>query len=70
MAKFEIGKEYTPYAPEFDAVRVIARTTKTIRVKTEWAEWTMRVRIDENGNEFAVDSKAPRAWRDAFVYYA
>lgn len=70
--KFEVGCVYTPYAREFEPIRVISRTEKTITAQGVecGVQWRMRVRTDEDGNEFAVDSKVPQKWRTAFTYGA
>ena len=68
--RFEVGKQYEPYQTEFEAVTVIRRTEKTVRVRTSQAEWSMRIKTDADGNEYAVDSTVPRKWRDAFTYTA
>ena len=59
MSEFVVGKTYRAVLFHFDPITVISRTKKTIRV-TNGAPWTMRVRIDENGNEYARDSKSCR----------
>lgn len=67
---FEVGKSYEPYAYEFDPVTVIRRTDKMIWVDNGQIQWKMRVRVDADGNEYAVDSSVPLNWRDAFTYTA
>ena len=68
--KFEVGKQYEPYQTEFPAITVLKRTEKTIWVDNEQTTWKMRVKIDRNGNEFAIDSSVPSRWRDVFTYEA
>ena len=70
--KFEVGSVYTPYAREFEPMRIVGRTEKTITVESVegGVQWKMRVRTDDNGNEYAVDSKVPQRWRTAFTYSA
>ena len=70
MRRFEVGKQYEPYQTEYEAITVIRRTEKTIWVKHSQAEWMMRIRVDADGNEYAVDSTVPKKWRDAFTYTA
>lgn len=70
MKKFEVGKEYEPYQREFDPIKVIKRTDKTIWVTKDEVTWMMRIKHDANGNEWAADSKVPYKWRDAFTYMA
>ena len=67
---FEVGKSYEPYADEFDPITIIRRTDKMIWVDNGQIQWKMRVRMDANGNEYAVDSSVPLSWRDAFTYTA
>ena len=70
MAKvFEVGKTYEPADMGFDRIIVTRRTEKTVWVDNGISQWMMRVRKDENGNEWCRDSKAGR-WADAFVYKA
>lgn len=70
--KFEVGSVYTPYAREFEPMKVIRRTEKTIVVKNVecGVQWSMRIKVDADGNEYAVDSKVPQRWRTAFTYSA
>lgn len=68
--RFEVGKAYEPYATEFEPITVIRRTEKTIWVQHTQAAWSMRVKHDKDGNEYAVDSTVPANWRDAFTYSA
>lgn len=70
MAKFEVGKSYEPYAPEFDPIKVLRRTEKSIWVTNGQITWMMRIKVDEDGTEWATDSKVPMKWRDAFTYNA
>ena len=69
MAKqFEAGKFYESYQAEYEPILVTRRTEKTIFVKNTTAEWKMKVRLDSNGNEYAIDTSVPKKWRDAFTY--
>lgn len=69
--KFEVGKQYEPYQTEYSPITVLKRTEKTIWVENdEQITWKMRVKIDMDGNEYAVDSSVPSRWRDAFTYEA
>lgn len=67
---FEVGKQYAPYAAEFGFILIKRRTEKTIWVDNGQTEWRMRIRRDNNGNEYAVDSCVPKKWMDAFTYQA
>ena len=67
--KFEVGKEYEAYQREYGTIKIVRRTEKTIWVVTNVGiEFFMRVKIDPNGDEYAVDSTVPKKWRDAFTY--
>ena len=68
--KFKVGKMYFPYAAEFEPITVVRRTEKTIWVNDTNTQWSMRVKTDQKGNEFVVDSTVPVFWRDAFTYFA
>lgn len=70
--KFETGCVYTAYARDFEPIRVIRRTEKTITVEgvEVGSKWMMRIKTDADGNEYAVDSKVPLRWRTAFTYSA
>lgn len=71
MYKFEVGESYKPYDACFDSIKVIKRTPKMIQVMNpEGNIWRMRIRIDNNGNEYATDSCVPLKWRTAFTYCA
>ena len=67
---FQVGKAYRPYQTELDSMTVIRRTDKTIWCDTDGVKWSMRIKKDEDGNEYAVDSSVPSHWRDAFTYEA
>jgi len=68
--KFEIGKSYRPYQTEYDPITILRRTDKTIWCTNGQSQWRMKIRHDQDGNEFAIDSSVPLAWRDAFTYEA
>ena len=68
---FEVGKTYNAYQKEFGTITVLKRSEKSIWVRNNTGiEWRMRIKKDNLGNEFAVDSLVPRKWRDAFTYTA
>ena len=69
MKQFKVGSVYEPYQSEFAPITVLKRTDRTIWVDNGTAQWRMRVRKDADGNEYAVDSSVPMAWRDAFTYF-
>lgn len=68
--QFEVGKEYEAFQAEYGSVKVIRRTEKTIWVEKDMVKWSMRIKKDVGGNEYAIDSKVPNKWRDAFTYLA
>ena len=68
--KFEVGKSYKPYQDEYEPMTVVRRTNCTIWVKDEQSNWRMKIRKTATGNEYAVDTSVPQAWRDAFTYFA
>ena len=70
MKRFEVGKLYESYDSSFDPIVIMKRTDKTIWVDKNGVRWMMRIRIDDEGNEIAVDSSVPPKWRDAFTYSA
>lgn len=67
---FEVGKEYYPCERGFDSIKILRRTEKTVWVDNGQSKWRMRVRKDENGNEYVIDSSVPQRWRDALTYKA
>lgn len=69
MLRFEVGKYYEYYDSGFDPMRVDRRTDKTIWVTNPSGHsWFMRIRKDEDGNEYAVDTvSAMNRWRDVFT---
>ena len=67
---FEVGKTYCPADSGFDPIKVIKRTERCIKVDNGTSEWKMVIKVDENGDEYVIDSSVPRKWRSAFVYSA
>lgn len=71
MKTFIVGKKYRPYQREFTPAKVIRRTSATIFCEdVNGVKFSMRVRKDADGNEYAVDCSVPKAWRDAYTYNA
>lgn len=69
--RFEVGKRYAPYGCGYDPIKVVRRTEKTIWVEDSTnVQWSMRVRIAKDGNEYAIDCTVPNKWRDEFTYFA
>lgn len=73
--KFEVGKTYEAYQREYGAIKILRRTDKTVWVCNDNGElhpltWAMRIKHDEDGNEFVQDSAVERKWREAFTYSA
>ena len=71
MAKFfEVGKMYGAADGSFDPIIILKRTDKTIVVHSPTgSSWRMKIRTDDEGNEFAYDSYVPVRWRSC-VYYS
>lgn len=67
MARFEVGKTYRWADSGFDPIKVLRRTEKTIWVTNGGASWRMRIKHDEHGDEFVVDSSVPKRWQGAFT---
>lgn len=72
MRKFTVGCTYESDYSGYEPVMVLRRTEKTVFVTNAFtgSKWRMRIRTDENGNEYVVDSSVPRGWRDVFTYKA
>ena len=68
--KFEVGRSYEALDGGFDPIKILRRTDKTIWVDNGCNRWMMRIKHEKNGDEYAVDSCSPRAWREAFTYKA
>ena len=68
--KFEVGKYYYCTDCGFDPIAILKRTDKSIWVDNGCSTWCMRIKHDEDGNEFAVDSSSPSRWRGVFTYCA
>ena len=69
MKRFEIGKEYL--ATESDnIIKVERRTARCIFVDKDGCKWRMRIKQDEEGNEFVVDSSLPHRYQWAATYSA
>lgn len=68
--KFEVGKSYYPQDRGFDPVKVVKRTDKSIKVERWYGGsiWWMRIKKDNKGNEFCIDSTAPKKWQFVFTY--
>ena len=70
MKRFQFGKSYGAADGVFDPIKVIDRTTATIKVKNSCGNvWRMKIRTDEHG-EYVVDSSVPANWRQAATYRA
>ena len=67
MAKFIAGKTYEWYQREYGEIKVLRRTDKMITVTNGGSTWRMKIRIDDKGNEYVVDSSVPKKWQDAFT---
>lgn len=71
MRRFQIGAEYT-CSSGFDPVAVERRTDKTVWVRQGGHGWQMRIRTDDDGNEYAVDTRTAGSKRNywAMTYRA
>lgn len=67
---FQIGKKYRAVDCGIDPITVIGRTRCYVFVDNSVAQWRMRVHVDEDGNEWATDSTAPKYWQNACTYGA
>lgn len=65
MSKFEVGKRYRRNDCGFDPVLCTKRTEKTVWMFNPYsgAEWSARIRHDEDGNEWAVECHWPKSDR-------
>lgn len=71
MKRFREDHFYFANDPGIDAITVEKRTKKMIFVVTpHGTRWRMRIRTDEDGNEYAVDSSVTPKWRFALTYQA
>lgn len=70
VAKFEVGKSYEAAEVGYDPILIEKRTDKTVWVKAGNVRWSMRVRHDDDGNEYVKDSSAPQSWQFLHVYNA
>ena len=70
-AVFEVGKAYETNDPGRGCITILKRTEKTVWVEN-WSgsKWAMRVKTDDQGDEFVCDSSVPPSWRDTFTYSA
>lgn len=64
---FEVGKVYEWYQRDYGTVKIVKRTPKCVWVTNGINTWRMKLRTDEYGNEYVVDSTVPSRWRDAFT---
>ncbi|MBQ6483079.1 MAG: hypothetical protein IJI45_18390 [Anaerolineaceae bacterium] len=65
MAKaFVVGKKYLFSDSGFDPVEILRRTDKTVWVKCGRAQWFMRIRHDEDGCEYVIDSSSSKRYRE------
>ena len=68
---FEVGKSYESNDPGLSIITVLKRTGKMIKVRNDRGyEWRMKIRVDDDGNEFAYESALGKKWIDAFTYKA
>ena len=65
--RFEIGKKYYWAESGFDPIEVVGRTAKSILVTNGHNTWMMRIKIDNAGNEYVIDSSMPKGYSDWFT---
>ena len=65
---FEVGHLYEPAGVGFDPIEVIKKTEKTLFVRNEGAKWKMKLRYDEQGNEYVQDRCCPKSYWCEFTY--
>lgn len=71
MSKFfEVGMSYRANDSRYDPITVLRRTPKCIVVSNGTNTWRMRVHIDDDENEYAMDSSIPTKWRDTMTFSA
>ncbi len=70
MAEFVEGHSYEACDIGIDPVLVLRRTKKTVVVTRGGAQWRMRIRQDEDGGEYVVDSSVPARWREMYTFRA
>ena len=68
--KFEVGKKYEAFDSGLDGITILKRTAKSVKVSNGLNEWMMRIRVDENGDEYVQDSAAGKKWVEAFTFKA
>ena len=68
--RFEEGKCYLASDSGIPPIIVLRRTSKMIRVENGHSEWSMKIRLDKNGNEYVTDSSVSSPFRGAFTYSA
>lgn len=68
--KFEVGKKYESADWGLSKITILKRTAKSVKVSNGDYEWMMRIRVDENGDEYVQDSSAGRKWVEAFTFKA
>lgn len=71
MSAFEIGHEYEATEPSMSHIKIIGRTRNFINVENDFGnQFRMKIRTDDDGDEYAYDSSVGAAWREAATYKA
>ena len=71
MKKFEVGHEYEACDMGLDPIKVVGRTAQFIKIKNGICnEYRMKIRMDDDGVEYAYDSSVGMKWREAATYKA
>lgn len=66
--RFEVGKTYGAWDSAVPHIQVLRRTEKTIWVRNDCSEWSMRIKIDDSDNEYVTDSSVPYNWQMCYTY--
>lgn len=68
MAIFEVGKIYAHNDCGFDPVQCVKRTDKSVWMKYYYGSvYRMKIRTNDDGNEWTVDTKMPKRYWDVMA---
>ena len=68
---FEVGKSYECADIGFDPITIVRRTDKTVWVHNSYDphhKWATRIKLDDCGNEYIVDTTAPKRYRSTLMW--
>ena len=67
--KFEVGKSYECVDLSFDPLKIVSRTEKFVTVCNGSNTWRTKIRKDDFGNEYVVDTSMPKScWECTFKW--